>query len=87
MRSAIDVIRVPNGSTHPSGDLVMILVVGGLVVGPEFGPMAGLCVAIVQLRGKLARRSGSASRRSFFLVRRHCTYSDCCTSVDGGELA
>ena len=25
-----------------------ILIIGGMVVGPEFGPMAGLCVAIVQ---------------------------------------
>jgi uncharacterized hydrophobic protein (TIGR00271 family) len=30
------------------------------VVGPEFGPVAGLCVALVQLRGELARRSALA---------------------------
>jgi uncharacterized hydrophobic protein (TIGR00271 family) len=38
-----------------------ILVVGAMVVGPEFGPVAGLCVALVQLRGQLARRSAIAS--------------------------
>lgn len=37
-----------------------ILVVGAMVVGPEFGPVAGLCVALVQLRGQLARRSATA---------------------------
>lgn len=37
-----------------------ILVVGAMVVGPEFGPVAGLCVALVQLRGGLARRSAAA---------------------------
>ena len=34
-----------------------ILIVGAMVVGPEFGPLAGLSVALVELRGKLARRS------------------------------
>ena len=34
-----------------------ILVVGGMVVGPEFGPLAGLCVALVNGRAQLARRS------------------------------
>ena len=37
-----------------------ILIVGAMVVGPEFGPVAGLCVAIVQRRGELARRSALA---------------------------
>jgi uncharacterized hydrophobic protein (TIGR00271 family) len=37
-----------------------ILIVGAMVVGPEFGPLAGLCVALVQLRGALARRSAVA---------------------------
>jgi uncharacterized hydrophobic protein (TIGR00271 family) len=37
-----------------------ILVVGAMVVGPEFGPLAGLCVALVQKRGQLARRSATA---------------------------
>ena len=34
-----------------------ILIVGAMVVGPEFGPLAGLCVAIVERRGSLVRRS------------------------------
>lgn len=34
-----------------------ILIVGAMVVGPEFGPIAGFCVALVQRRGPLAARS------------------------------
>jgi uncharacterized hydrophobic protein (TIGR00271 family) len=34
-----------------------ILIVGAMVVGPEFGPLAGLCVALIHLRGRLALRS------------------------------
>ncbi len=34
-----------------------ILIVGAMVVGPEFGPLAALCVALVQRRAELARRS------------------------------
>jgi uncharacterized hydrophobic protein (TIGR00271 family) len=34
-----------------------ILIVGAMVVGPEFGPLAGLSVALVQRRPDLARRS------------------------------
>jgi uncharacterized hydrophobic protein (TIGR00271 family) len=34
-----------------------ILVVGAMVVGPEFGPIAATCVALVQRRGNLAIRS------------------------------
>ena len=34
-----------------------ILVVGAMVVGPEFGPIAGFCVAAVQRRRALAARS------------------------------
>jgi uncharacterized hydrophobic protein (TIGR00271 family) len=37
-----------------------ILIVGAMVVGPEFGPLAGLAVALVQRRGDLARRSLAA---------------------------
>lgn len=37
-----------------------VLIVGAMVVGPEFGPLAGFCVAVVQLRGELARRSLAA---------------------------
>lgn len=34
-----------------------VTVVGGMVVGPEFGPLAGIAVAIVRRRFALARRS------------------------------
>ncbi|HSK49983.1 MAG TPA: DUF389 domain-containing protein [Solirubrobacterales bacterium] len=34
-----------------------ILIVGAMVVGPEFGPLAGLCVALVERRFDVARRS------------------------------
>jgi uncharacterized hydrophobic protein (TIGR00271 family) len=37
-----------------------ILIVGAMVVGPEFGPLAGLAVALVHLRGDVARRSLAA---------------------------
>lgn len=37
-----------------------ILVIGGMVVGPEFGPIAGFCVAAVQRRPALALRGGLA---------------------------
>jgi uncharacterized hydrophobic protein (TIGR00271 family) len=38
----------------------IILIIGAMVVGPEFGPLAGLCVALVQRRPALARRSLTA---------------------------
>jgi uncharacterized hydrophobic protein (TIGR00271 family) len=34
-----------------------ILIIGAMVVGPEFGPIAALCVALVQRRPDLAKRS------------------------------
>jgi uncharacterized hydrophobic protein (TIGR00271 family) len=34
-----------------------ILIVGAMIVGPEFGPIAALCVAIIQRRREVARRS------------------------------
>jgi uncharacterized hydrophobic protein (TIGR00271 family) len=37
-----------------------ILIVGAMVVGPEFGPLAGLSVALVERRGDFARRSFTA---------------------------
>jgi uncharacterized hydrophobic protein (TIGR00271 family) len=37
-----------------------ILIVGAMVVGPEFGPLAGLCVALVERRRELALRSAGA---------------------------
>jgi uncharacterized hydrophobic protein (TIGR00271 family) len=35
----------------------VVLIIGAMVVGPEFGPLAALCVAAVQRRRDLARRS------------------------------
>jgi uncharacterized hydrophobic protein (TIGR00271 family) len=35
----------------------LILIIGAMVVGPEFGPLAGLCVAVVQRKLPLAWRS------------------------------
>ncbi|MEJ7787383.1 MAG: DUF389 domain-containing protein, partial [Solirubrobacteraceae bacterium] len=35
----------------------VILIIGAMVVGPEFGPLAGVCVALVHRRLDLARRS------------------------------
>ena len=34
-----------------------VLIIGAMVVGPEFGPIAGLCVAFVQRRADVFRRS------------------------------
>ena len=34
-----------------------VLIIGAMVVGPEFGPLAGICVAIVERRFALAKRS------------------------------
>ncbi|MGH2923592.1 MAG: DUF389 domain-containing protein [Solirubrobacterales bacterium] len=34
-----------------------ILIIGAMVVGPEFGPLAGLAVAVVQRRPQLVKRS------------------------------
>ena len=34
-----------------------ILIIGAMVVGPEFGPIAGFCVAVAQRRMDLAKRS------------------------------
>jgi uncharacterized hydrophobic protein (TIGR00271 family) len=45
-----------------------ILIVGAMVVGPEFGPIAGFCVAIVQLRKNLAIRSAVALAVGFPLA-------------------
>jgi uncharacterized hydrophobic protein (TIGR00271 family) len=34
-----------------------VLIIGAMVVGPEFGPLAGFCVAVVQRQLELAKRS------------------------------
>lgn len=38
----------------------VVLIVGAMVVSPEFGPLAGLCVALLQRRPALAGRSALA---------------------------
>src|SRR4051794_31061543 len=45
-----------------------ILVVGAMVVGPEFGPVARLCVALVQKRPQRAKRSATALAVGFPLA-------------------
>jgi uncharacterized hydrophobic protein (TIGR00271 family) len=37
-----------------------VLIIGAMVVGPEFGPLAGFCVAVVERRLPLAKRSLAA---------------------------
>src|SRR5215212_8966989 len=38
----------------------LILIIGAMIVGPEFGPIAGLCVAAVEKRRDLFKRSFAA---------------------------
>jgi uncharacterized hydrophobic protein (TIGR00271 family) len=45
-----------------------ILIIGGMVVGPEFGPIAGFCVAIVHRRADEAWRSLAALAVGFPLA-------------------
>lgn len=45
-----------------------ILIVGAMVVGPEFGPLAGLCVAAVTRRAEAARRSAFALVVGFLMA-------------------
>ena len=47
-----------------------ILIVGAMVVGPEFGPLAGLCVAVATRRPDVARRSAIALARRLPRVHR-----------------
>lgn len=42
-----------------------ILIIGAMVLGPEFGPIAGLCVAAVQRRADVGRRSLTALAAGF----------------------
>ncbi len=44
-----------------------ILVVGAMVVGPEFGPLAGICVAVVERRKDLVKRSLTALTAGFLI--------------------
>jgi uncharacterized hydrophobic protein (TIGR00271 family) len=45
-----------------------ILIVGAMVVGPEFGPIAGVCVALLQRRRDMAVRSALALGAGFPLA-------------------
>jgi uncharacterized hydrophobic protein (TIGR00271 family) len=45
-----------------------ILFVGAMVVGPEFGPIAGICVALLQRRREMAARSALALGAGFPLA-------------------
>src|SRR4029450_4998887 len=42
-----------------------VLIIGAMVVGPEFGPIAGLAVAIVERRADVARKSLAALAGGF----------------------
>jgi uncharacterized hydrophobic protein (TIGR00271 family) len=46
----------------------VVAVVGAMVVGPDFGPLAGLAVSIVRRDGRAARRSGIAVVVGFALA-------------------
>lgn len=46
----------------------LILIVGAMVVGPEFGPIAGFCVAVVNRKQRLAGRSFAALALGFPLA-------------------
>jgi uncharacterized hydrophobic protein (TIGR00271 family) len=59
-----------------------ILIVGAMVVGPEFGPIAGFCVALVERRRDVAVRSLTALAVGFpvgitgaFLLTLVCTWT------------
>jgi uncharacterized hydrophobic protein (TIGR00271 family) len=43
----------------------IVLIIGGMVVGPEYGPLAGICVALVEGRPRLAARSLRALAAGF----------------------
>lgn len=42
-----------------------VLIIGGMVVGPEFGPIAGACVAVVERRRDLPAGPSSPSQWGF----------------------
>ncbi len=44
-----------------------ILIIGAMVVGPDFGPIAGVCVAVVNRNRALVRRSAEALFLGFLL--------------------
>lgn len=46
----------------------VVLVVGAMVVGPEFGPLAGVCVGVVQRRGDILRDAAVSLGVGFVLA-------------------
>ncbi len=46
----------------------IVLIIGAMVVGPEYGPLAGICVALVEGRPRLAARSLEALAVGFPLA-------------------
>lgn len=46
----------------------VVLLVGAMVVGPEFGPLAGLCVGVVQRRWDLVRTAAISAVAGFALA-------------------
>ncbi len=46
----------------------IVLIIGSMVVGPEYGPLAGICVALAQRRPRLAARSLAALAAGFPLA-------------------
>lgn len=46
----------------------IVLIIGAMVVGPEYGPLAGICVALVDGRPRLAGRSLTALAVGFPLA-------------------
>jgi uncharacterized hydrophobic protein (TIGR00271 family) len=46
----------------------IVLIIGAMVVGPEYGPLAGICVALVEGRPRLAARSLKALAVGFPLA-------------------
>jgi uncharacterized hydrophobic protein (TIGR00271 family) len=73
-----------------------ILIVGAMIVGPEFGPLAGLCVAVVERRRGVALRSLRALAIGFpvgitaaFLFTLFCVavgFVDSSFSIDENDL-
>lgn len=46
----------------------IVLIIGAMVVGPDFGPLCGLCVGLVHRRGALVRRAAISLGAGFGLA-------------------
>lgn len=62
-----------------------ILIVGAMVVGPDFGPIAGVCVALVNRSRRLVRRSATALFVGF-LVGTAATYAATVVLREVGQI-